>query len=106
MKTVFLGMFMQALVKDIKIANLNVKPRYRYITENKVLSNDKRMSRTYTALMDLRNGGLSATHTSFNYEWTSPDNVFLNAPTSTGCHGDFDEYAFFMREVFKVRGIR
>lgn len=88
---------------DIVPADYTKKTRYRLTTEQGLLPEDKRMSRTRYAVADVQLGGPVATHTSFAYSWTKPERVILNAPTSETCHAGH-EADLFHSAIFQPRG--
>jgi hypothetical protein len=70
---------------DIRPADMNKQPKYRYTSEHIMLPSNYRMSRSNTNVIDIEKNKLLARRSSFAYEWRSPDESFLNAPTSVVC---------------------
>lgn len=63
--------------------------RYKVVDTFPVtMSDDKRFSRSYLAVIDLVNSRILATYTSYSYQWTKPERVILNAPTGVSCPDD------------------
>jgi hypothetical protein len=80
---------------DIQPADMILQPRYKLNLYQGHVQNDNRMSRTSFSISDIRNGSLVAEHTYFSYEWTSPDGVLLNTPTSVTCKSGSEVNLFF-----------
>jgi hypothetical protein len=79
---------------DIRPADMNKQPRYRYTTEHIMLPSNYRMSRVNYNVIDIQANKLLARHSYFGYEWKSPDKAFLNAPTSVVCRSGRESDAF------------
>jgi hypothetical protein len=80
---------------DIRPADIRLQPRYKLNLYQGLVQNDDRMSRTSFNISDIEKGGVVAEHTLFSYMWTSPNNVFLNAPTSVTCRSGGEVDSFF-----------
>lgn len=80
---------------DIFPADYTKKTRYRLTTEQWLLPEDKRMSRTRFTIFDVQLGIPVATHTYFSYSWTKPERVILSAPTSVTCPEASETNLFF-----------
>lgn len=63
--------------------------RYKLAHESpKRMSDDKRFSRSYVAVIDLADGRTLGSYTTYSYRWTDPSRVILNAPTGVSCPDD------------------
>lgn len=80
---------------DIVPADYTKKTRYRLTTEQGLLPEDKRMSRTRFAITDVQLGSPVAIHTYFSYRWSKPERVILSAPTSVTCPAASETNLFF-----------
>jgi len=66
--------------------------RYKLVdTFSQTMPDDKRFSRSFMAVIDLADGRTLATYTRYSYQWTPPNRVILNAPTSVSCPDDGGE---------------
>lgn len=83
--------------KDYEIAPADTTrlPQYRLTTERGLLPDDARIGRTRYVITDVSRGAVVAMHTYFNYSWTKPDRVVLNAPTSTSCFAGSEVDSFY-----------
>ena len=77
-------------------ANLSIPVRYtertiveKFNPDTKWLKKQK-FVKSQSQIIDLKTNEIVATYTWFQYQWTSPDRVILNAPTGVSCPTPID----------------
>lgn len=76
--------------------------RYQYLFERSELD-DPRFERSIETIINLSTGAVVATFTQYSYQWTKPERVILNAPTSQQCGFTFDDYRNFRQSIYSFK---
>ena len=70
---------------DFRPVDQSKPVRYQHILTSSYFNDDARFSRASQQIFDLKEKKISASYTTFVFQWAKPERVILSAPTGVGC---------------------